>query len=223
MCPERNIRHLGKIYRKGDIMEQSIDAKGLACPKPVILAKKAMDTCSRGDVVLITVDNEMAVENLRKLAGSQKAEYASTKLGEKEFSVRITVTRENENQAETEIPVNCSVPSGDNTVVVISSNKMGNGDEVLGKLLMKGFIYALTQLPKLPKTVLLYNGGAHLSCEGSESLEDLKTLEGEGVEILTCGTCLNHYGITEKLAVGRVTNMYEIVEKQADAVKIIRP
>ena len=90
-------------------MEQNIDARGLACPKPVILAKKAMDTCSRGDVVLITVDNEMAVENLRKLAGSQKAEYASTKLGEKEFSVRITVTQENENQTETEIPVNCSL------------------------------------------------------------------------------------------------------------------
>lgn len=204
-------------------MEQNIDAKGLACPKPVILAKKAIDACSQGDVVLITVDNEMAVENLRKLAASQKAEYASTKLGEKEYSVRITVTRENENRTQAEIPVSCTVPFGDNTVVVISSKEMGNGDEVLGKILMKGFIYALTQLPILPKTVLLYNGGANLSCEGSESLEDLKKLDGEGVEILTCGTCLNHYGITEKLAVGRVTNMYEIVEKQADATKIIRP
>lgn len=204
-------------------MEHNIDAKGLACPKPVILAKKAMDACSRGDVVLITADNEMAVENLRKLAASQKAEYASTKLGEKEYRVRITVTQEKENQTEGEFPVNCFVPTADNTVVVISSKEMGNGDEVLGRILMKGFIYALTQLPKLPETVLLYNGGAHLSCEGSEALEDLKKLDREGVEILTCGTCLNHYGITEQLAVGRVTNMYEIVEKQADASKIIRP
>ena len=204
-------------------MEQRIDAKGLACPKPVILAKKAMDACGRNDVVLITVDNEMAVENLRKLAASQGAEYASEKLGEKEYSARITVTGENENKTQTEIPVTCSIPAADNTVVVISSREMGNGDEVLGKILMKGFIYALTQLPKLPKTVLLYNGGAYLSCEDSESLEDLKKLDGEGVEILTCGTCLNHYGITEKLAVGRVTNMYESVEKQADAGKIIRP
>lgn len=204
-------------------MEQRIDAKGLACPKPVILAKKAMDACSQNDVVLITVDNEMAVENLRKLAASQNAEYASEKLGEKEYSVRITVTRENKDKTGAEIPVTCSIPAVDNTVVVISSREMGNGDAVLGKILMKGFIYALTQLPNLPKTVLLYNGGAHLSCEGSESLEDLKKLDGEGVEILTCGTCLNHYGITEKLAVGRVTNMYEIVEKQADASKIIRP
>ena len=173
-------------------MEQRIDAKGLACPKPVILAKKAMDACGRNDVVLITVDNEMAVENLRKLAASQGAEYASEKLGEKEYSVRITVTGENENKTQTEIPVTCSIPAADNTVVVISSREMGNGDEVLGKILMKGFIYALTQLPKLPKTVLLYNGGAYLSCEDSESLEDLKKLDGEGVEILTCGTCLNH-------------------------------
>ena len=204
-------------------MEQRIDAKGLACPKPVILAKKAIDTCNRGDVVLITVDNVMAVENLRKLAASQSAEYASEKLGEKDYSIRITVTSEREERTEQEIPVNCAVPAGDNTVVVISSKEMGNGDAVLGKILMKGFIYALTQLPVLPKTVLLYNGGAHLSCEDSESLEDLKLLDREGVEILTCGTCLNHYGIAEKLAVGRATNMYEIVEKQADADKIIRP
>ena len=189
----------------------------------MILAKKAIATCNRGDVVLITVDNVMAVENLRKLAASQSAEYASEKLGEKEYSIRITVTSEREERTEQEIPVNCAVPAGDNTVVVISSKEMGNGDAVLGKILMKGFIYALTQLPVLPKTVLLYNGGAHLSCEDSESLEDLKLLDREGVEILTCGTCLNHYGIGEKLAVGRATNMYEIVEKQADADKIIRP
>ena len=92
-------------------MEQRIDAKGLACPKPVILAKKAMDACGRNDVVLITVDNEMAVENLRKLAASQGAEYASEKLGEKEYSVRITVTGENENKTQTEIPVTCSIPA----------------------------------------------------------------------------------------------------------------
>ena len=91
-------------------MEQRIEAKGLACPKPVILAKKAMDACGRNDVVLITVDNEMAVENLRKLAASQGAEYASEKLGEKEYSVRITVTGENENKTQTEIPVTCSIP-----------------------------------------------------------------------------------------------------------------
>ena len=87
----------------------------------------------------------------------------------------------------------------------------------------EAFIFSLTQQDKLPKTILLYNGGAHLTCEGSPMLDDLKALEAEGVEILTCGTCLNHYGLTEQLRVGGVTNMYVIVEKQMQATKVIRP
>ena len=75
----------------------------------------------------------------------------------------------------------------------------------------------------LPKTVLFYNGGARLTVEGSASLEDLKNMEAQGVEILTCGTCLNHYGLTDKLAVGGVTNMYTIVEKLAGAGKVVKP
>ena len=96
-------------------------------------------------------------------------------------------------------------------------------DPALGTLLMKGFIYALTQQDVLPETILLYNGGAFLSCEGSDNLEDLKTLEAQGVEILTCGTCLNHYGIGDRLRVGSVTNMYEIAERMTGAAVLIRP
>lgn len=87
---------------------------------------------------------------------------------------------------------------------------------------MKSFIFALTQLEELPKTILFYNGGATLTTEGSQSLEDLKTLEAQGVEILTCGTCLDYYGIKDKLAVGTVSNMYTIVEKLNNADKIIK-
>ena len=71
--------------------------------------------------------------------------------------------------------------------------------------------------------MLFYNGGAKLTVEGSGSLEDLKAMEAQGVEILTCGTCLNHYGLTERLAVGGVTNMYAIVEKLAGAEKVVKP
>ena len=88
---------------------------------------------------------------------------------------------------------------------------------------MKGFLFALSQLPQLPKTVLFYNGGAKLTVEGSVSLEDIRNLESQGVEIMTCGTCLNYYGLADKLAVGSVTNMYSIVEKLAGASRIIRP
>ena len=100
---------------------------------------------------------------------------------------------------------------------------MGEGSDELGAILMKAMGYAITQLNPLPDTVIFYNGGAYLTCEGSPILEDVKTLAAEGVEILTCGTCLNFYGLTEKLAVGSVTNMYTIVEKMNGADLIIKP
>ena len=100
---------------------------------------------------------------------------------------------------------------------------MGRGSDELGGVLMKGFLFAVSQLPELPRTMLFYNGGASLTCKGSGSLEDLKSLEAQGVEILTCGTCLNFYGLTDQLAVGGVTNMYSIVEKLAGAGKVVKP
>ena len=109
------------------------------------------------------------------------------------------------------------------TVVVISSPCMGTGSDELGAALMKSFIFALTQQDTLPKSILFYNGGAKLTTEGSASLEDLKSLEAQGVEILTCGTCLNFFGLGDKLQVGGVTNMYDIVEKMSSAGRVVRP
>ena len=111
----------------------------------------------------------------------------------------------------------------DGPLVAVDTDVMGRGSEELGRTLMKGFLFAVSQLPVLPKTMLFYNGGAHLTVEGSACLEDLKNLEAQGVEILTCGTCLNHYGLTDKLAVGGVTNMYEIVERMESAGHIVKP
>ncbi len=99
---------------------------------------------------------------------------------------------------------------------------MGSGDDNLGATLMKGYIYAVSQQEELPKAILFYNGGAKLTVEGAVSVEDLKNMEAQGVEILTCGTCLNFYGLGDKLAVGSVTNMYTIVEKLTSASKVIR-
>ena len=106
---------------------------------------------------------------------------------------------------------------------VISSDKMGRGNDELGKVLIKGCIFAITQLDELPKKMIFYNGGAKITCEGSDSLEDLKNLESQGVEIVTCGTCLDYYGMKDKLAVGTVTNMYDIVESMNHAGKIVKP
>ena len=108
-------------------------------------------------------------------------------------------------------------------LVVLSGNVMGTGDSKLGASLMKAFVFALTKQDQLPDTILCYNSGAYLTCEGADTLEDLKLLESEGVTILTCGTCLDFYGLKEKLGVGGVTNMYDIVERMENAAQIIKP
>ena len=110
-----------------------------------------------------------------------------------------------------------------NVVVAVGTDVMGRGSDELGRVLLKGFLYALAHQPELPQTILFYNGGAHLTVQGSDSLEDLQDMAARGVEILTCGTCLNHYGLTEQLAVGGVTNMYDIVEKLTHADLVVKP
>lgn len=198
-----------------------VDARGDACPLPVVKAKKAIAELNGAGEVEILVDNEIAVQNLTKMAQQKGLVYSAEKLAEREYSVRFTVGEavpEREEKAEA-----CAPDTRTDTVVVIASDQMGEGAEELGKTLLKAFVFSLTQQDKLPKTMLFYNGGAYLTCEGSPMLEDLKALEAEGVEILTCGTCLNFYGLTEKLAVGGVTNMYVIAEKMLGAGNVVKP
>lgn len=204
-------------------MEKTVDARGLLCPQPVIKAKEAMKDMTEGSLKIL-VDNEIAVSNVMKLGNYLNAAPSSKKLSEKEFEIVFHKSKEAENKETDTLEEEC-LPDvrKKGLVAVLSSDQMGTGNEELGRILMKGFVYALTQLEELPETVLLYNGGAKLSVEDSQSLEDLKTLEAQGVEVLTCGTCLNFYGLTEKLNVGSVTNMYEIAEKMAGARSVIRP
>ena len=192
----------------------TVNAMGDNCPIPVIKTKKAMEALTGPETIEVLVDNEIAVQNVTKMATSAGGKVTSEKKAEKEYVV--TIEMEGAMVAEVEA-------DDDNTVVVVSSDRMGSGNDELGKVLIKGFIFAVTQLDKLPKTMLFYNGGATLTTEGSDSLEDLKSLEAQGVEIMTCGTCLDYYGLKDKLAVGSVTNMYSIVETQAKATKIIAP
>lgn len=204
----------------------TVNAMGDACPIPVVKTKNAIKELNSADVVETLVDNEIAVENLKKMAAQKGWPAESSKLGENSYSVRITIDNlaESEEAGENDAQEYTCSPSGvDNRVVVIRSSYMGEGNEELGGVLIKGFIYAISQQEQPPKTMLFYNGGAKLTCEGSQSLEDLKELEGRGVQILTCGTCLNFYELADKLAVGEVTNMYDIAEKMAKASLIVSP
>lgn len=205
-------------------MTKTVDARKIPCPGPVIEAKKALKDMEQGTLEVL-VDNEIAVQNLKKLGAYLNLETAASKQDDHNF----TVTFQKDGQAsDAEVKVSgkeACYPDGrkKKQLVVISSDCMGSGSDELGRQLMKGFIYALTELDQLPETMLFYNGGAKLTVEGSDALEDLRLLEAQGVEILTCGTCLNHYGLSEKLAVGTVTNMYVIAEKMMEARTILKP
>ena len=207
-----------------------VDAMGDTCPIPVVKTKNAIKELKGSGEVQTLVDNEIAVQNLTKMATQKGHGVRSQKLGEGKYEVTMTISDGNTDDitttgdsAEEEQIVCYPDARKKNTVVVLASATMGAGEEELGEILMKGFIYALSQQEELPATILLYNGGAKISCEESPSLEDLRSLEAQGVEILTCGTCLNHYGLTDKLKVGDVTNMYVIAEKMTQADLIVKP
>ena len=203
-------------------MEKIIDCKGMACPLPVVNAKKAAEAMGLGDVLTVLVDNEIAVQNLSRFAEHKGFGVSAQKKGEKEYAVIMSISGEVVESKEEEVA--CVMDSRrKGMLVVLSGNVMGTGDAKLGTSLMKAFVFALTKQDQLPDTILCYNTGAYLTCEGADTMEDLKLLESEGVTILTCGTCLDFYGLKEKLAVGGVTNMYDIVERMENAAQIIKP
>jgi selenium metabolism protein YedF len=209
-------------------MKHVVDARGLACPLPVVNTKDELTRMQPGETVEVLVDNEIAVQNLAKFARVKQHAITSEQLAAQEYRVVLTKGNAPEAEGESAEPelAACDVPAvpqSTGTVVVLSSNQMGQGEAELGRTLMKAFVFALTKQDQLPQTILMYNTGAFLSCEGSDSVEDLRVLANKGVEILTCGTCLNYYQLTDKLVVGGVTNMYDIVEKQEKAARIIRP
>ena len=192
-------------------MEKNIDCKGMACPLPVVNAKKAAEELNAGDVLTVLVDNEIAVQNLTRFAEHKGFGVSAEKKADKEYTVIMQIAGGAAAPAREE-EVACAMDSRrKGMLVVLSANVMGTGDPKLGTSLMKAFVFALTKQDQLPDTILCYNTGAYLTCEGADTLEDLKLLESEGVTILTCGTCLDFYGLKEKLAVGGATNMYDIV------------
>lgn len=200
-----------------------VNAMGEQCPIPVVKATRALREMKEAGELQVLVDNEIAVQNLIRMAAGHGFAAQAEKRGEKEFSVTVQVTAPIESAPLQEEEMTCAPEKRGNFVVAVDTDAMGRGSEELGKTLMKGFLFAVSQLPQLPSTILFYNGGARLTVEGSDSLEDLRNMEAQGVEILTCGTCLNYYGLAEKLAVGTVTNMYSIVEKLAGSGKVVKP
>ena len=193
-------------------MRKEIDARGLQCPQPVILTKKELDTITEG-VLTTLVDNEVAKENVSKLVQGLGFEY---KVDEREGYYQITIFK-----GDGQLEVKEEEDNFEDLTIAFTSNTMGKGNDELGKILMKSFIYTVSETEPLPKTMVFYNGGVRLTCQGSEVLDDLKKLEAAGVEIIFCGTCLDFLKLKEDLRVGSISNMYTIYEKLKDPKKNI--
>ena len=205
-------------------MERTIDCMGMACPLPVINAKKAIEAFTEDGTLNIRVDNETAVQNLTRLGEHNGFVVTSTRDGDKAFTVTMAVVAGAGKQAAVPAEtLSCRVPAAGGRVVVLSADTMGTGDEKLGRKLMKAFIFALTSQDETPAKVICYNAGARLTTVDADTIKDLKTLEAAGTTVMTCGTCLDFYGLKEQLQVGIVSNMYDIVEAQMSASLVIRP
>jgi len=206
--------------------EIRIDARGLACPQPVVLAKKAIEE-NPGAAVAVVVDGEAARENVLRFA-AYAGRAAKSVPGGGATVVEIsaagsaaaadpgpgaasggTPVQAQAIAAPRGAPAGGSAPQAPETIF-IAADRVGQGDDELGRLLMKGFLYALAEGERLPRRIILMNSGVSLAAEGSASLANLRRIEARGVEILACGTCLDFFALKASLGAGRVSNMYEI-------------
>lgn len=199
-------------------MYKEVDARGLNCPLPVIHTKKALEAIDKGKVTTI-VDNEIAKENVSKLA---KSLDFKVDVQENQGNYYIDIFKDHGINEMPTMDIQCDSNPKKDLAILISKERLGEGSEELGKVLMKGYIYTLTEVMPFPKTILFLNGGVNLAVEGSEVIEHLRTLEANGVEILSCGTCLDYFKVKGKLMVGGVSNMYTIVEKLNNAKNTIK-
>ncbi|MDS1030568.1 sulfurtransferase-like selenium metabolism protein YedF [Bacillota bacterium LX-D] len=192
-------------------MEKQVDVRGMSCPQPVIMTKKALENLEQGKIVTI-VDNEVAKDNVVRLAESM---HCQVKVENKGTEYYVHINKKPQQGMETGLTIEGGA------LYLVSSDKLGQGDDELGQILMRSFFYSLAESECAPVRVIFLNSGVKLACEGSEILSELIALEKKGVEILACGTCLDFYHLKEKLCIGKVTNMYNIVGQLNLAVKVI--
>lgn len=200
-----------------------IDARGQICPMPLILTKKALNDETIEETFSVFIDNETSKENIERFLKDNKINFNSKKTGEG-FIINVDKTGKFANSNPEEY---CSIPSiADNTgghIICINNNKMGVGPDELGSILMKGFINTIKEVKPLPERIIFYNNGVLLTTKDSQLVDSLKELEELGVIIMICGTCANYFNIKEKIAIGSISNMFDISESLTKAAKIIYP
>lgn len=197
-------------------MPLEVDARGLPCPQPVIRTRNAM---READEVITLVSAEDQVANVRRLA--EKAGWqVNVEVREGFFAIRMVKPQASPQPQPASAQIAPS-PASDKRVIVISSDRMGRGEDELGLILMRSFLYALGEVEPVPQTMVFFNTGVKLTTEGSPVLEELAALQARGVEILVCGTCLDYFGLKDRVQVGTISNMYTIAETLLAATNAI--
>ncbi len=196
-------------------MDKLVDARGLACPQPVLMTKEALETMEEG-IITVLVDNVASKENVKRFAQRMGC---TVDVAEKDGVFELRIVK----------GYTCQLPQvqeearegEEGPVILITSDKLGEEEE-LGRLLMKGFLSTLREATHRPSRLLFMNTGVFLTVEDSPVLGVLKELEAKGVEIYSCGTCLDYFGLKDRLAVGQITNMYDTVENLTSASLVVR-
>jgi selenium metabolism protein YedF len=196
-------------------MTTEVDARGLACPQPVIQTRQAMQAAAQ---VTTRVDNKTAVTNVSRMA--RKAGWQVEVVAEGD-EYRIEMSQGEASPAPQPLPVGQAEAAAGPLVLVVSADVMGRGEPELGNILIRAFFHTLGEVEPIPQVLLFFNDGVKLACQGSPVLDDLYDLEADGVEMLVCGTCLGHLALKSKLAVGQVSNMYDIAETMLQAGKVV--
>ncbi|HIT90993.1 MAG TPA: sulfurtransferase-like selenium metabolism protein YedF [Candidatus Merdenecus merdavium] len=206
----------------------TLDMMGKACPIPMIETRKIINGLNgKAESIQVLVDNEIACENIKKMADGLGYKNSHRKVTDGQYVMEVIVgegvSQGKVDEAKEEAPAakKAQPSTGEGTVVAIGKDTMGDGDPSLGKILIKGFIYSLTELEEVPSQVLFFNSGAKLVCEGSNTVEDIKKLVELGTEVFVCGTCVDFYNLKDKVAVGEITNMYGIVTALSKGNKVI--
>jgi selenium metabolism protein YedF len=202
----------------------TIDARGLACPQPVLETKKALERGVPGPLTVL-VDNTTSKENVMRFARNQGCEVKIQESEPEQFQITIVKCDESVGPAAKEELLPCPMPGTEpvRNVVYVGNNCMGRVDDELGAKLMRWFLRTMIDSTPLPWRMVFINSGVKLTTIDEEAVEAISLLEEKGVEVLSCGTCLEHFNLKDKLGTGKVTNMFEIIETLNSATKVISP
>ena len=198
-------------------MSTVVDARGLACPQPVIKTREAMQSA---DQVVTLVDSESSLTNVSHMAKQAGWQVQVIPEGD-QYRIELSKPQGVDVPQSEPLPVGRAEPLAGPLVLLVPSDSMGRGNEDLGHILMRSFFHTLGEVEPRPDRIILINTGVRLACRGSAVLDDLCALAAGGIDVLACGTCLGYFELKDSLAVGRVSNMYEIAESLLGAGKLV--